>query len=101
MGKNCWIEYGSPQIKSEVILYASSLINRVFEYSEYGGNLHVQLDDWNIEDRYWEMFKKPFHDDTTQKQFDVETRCVSVMKILTLKERASALGLSEGFWSNN
>ena len=98
MCTGCWEEYGSPKIISPATVMACGLVNRVYHYDGVGGNLHVQLDDWNIEDEHWEEFTIYHPDGSSQNQFDAERKCFDTFKALTLEERASALALYDGYF---
>lgn len=98
MCEGCWEEYGRSKILNENVLCATELIKNVYEFDCVGGNLHVQLDDWNIEDCFFEKFE-PFDEDVTPEQLESELRCFNAMKLLSLKERASALAIYDGYWS--
>ncbi len=100
MCSDCWKEFGSPKILNSAVLKAVTLISAIYEFSTVGGNLHVQLDDWNIEDEYWRQFK-PFRDDATEEELEKERQCFEAMKLLDIEERASALALNDGYWSHN
>jgi hypothetical protein len=93
----CWEEYGSPKILNADVLKAVSFISAIYEFSTVGGNLHVQLDDWNIDDEYWEQFSS-FRDDATEEELKIERQCFETMGKLSVNERASALALYNGYW---
>ncbi len=92
---NCYQEYGSPVDKSPAVMEAVGLIERVYKHSAIGGNLHIQLDDWNLEDEHFEAYEK--YGETPAQQENAERLCFSVLARLTLSERASAMALYEGF----
>lgn len=93
MCKKCWKEYGSPKIMNKNVLGAVALITRVYEQSHSGGNLHIQLDDWNLEDEFFEEFKE--YCETPVEQVKIEKECFQKMKSLSIAERASAVSF---FW---
>ena len=62
MCETCWREYGSPQIINPLIRRAEKLIARVYEHGSVGGNLHIVIDDWNIEDEHIKFCIKHFND---------------------------------------
>ena len=94
---SCWKEYGNPMIVNDKVLKAVDLIESVYKNNDVGGNLHIQLDDWNIEDCYWEEFEQ-YDKDSSLLQIAVETHCFLFMKELSLEERASALALYDNFF---
>ncbi len=100
MCSDCYEEYGSPKVLNEAVLEAVHLINSIYEFSTVGGNLHIQLDDWNIDDEYWEEFK-PFREDSIEHELKIERKCFDMMKDMSLEERASALALHYGGWGDN
>lgn len=94
----CWVEYGSPTIRNDRTLAAVDLIGAVYEHSCVGGNLHVQLDDWNIEDEFFEgdMTVYKCHE-ATPEQLAAERACYAAFKAMSLAERASALAFYSRF----
>jgi hypothetical protein len=50
MCRHCWEEEGAPRIDTPAIRSARDLIQRVYDFNDVGGGLHVVVDDWNIED---------------------------------------------------
>lgn len=96
MCEECYEEYGRPEIFNEVTMLAANLIERVYSFSGSGGNLHIQLDDWNIQDRYFNEFEV-WRDDSTDEQIMAEKECFLALKAMTLPERASALAIAEGY----
>jgi hypothetical protein len=94
MCETCWEKYGSPTIFSAKVLDAVRLIEKVDGLT---ANLHCQLDDWNLEDEYWTEYynRMPYF---SQQQIEAEKECFEFMKSLSLSERASALGLYDGYW---
>lgn len=95
MCEGCYAEYGSPTIRNEKTDAAAALIARVYEQNCVGGNLHVQLDDWNIEDEFFDEFT--VHHESSDAALAVERQCFDLMKSMTLEERASALALYDGY----
>ena len=99
----CWVEYGSPTLHDDRIARAAALAAEVYEHNAVGGNLHIVLDDWNLEDHNidycleqigrggWEGRDDP-------AQLAVERECGELLRALTEDERASALALWEGFF---
>jgi hypothetical protein len=108
MCEGCYEEYGRPAIITDRTLAAAELVRQVYDYSGVGGNLHIVLDDWNIEDDNLEFCAKeiaaggyfdPKYPDerATSEQLDVEKRCCDALARMTLAERASALALYDGY----
>ena len=94
----CYEEYGAPKIVSDKTLAAADLVRVVYEHSVVGGNLHVQLDDWNIEDEFWEEFHPNGFDGETEEQLSAERRCFDAFKAMSLEERASALAICDQYF---
>jgi hypothetical protein len=97
MCENCWKEYGSPRIDTQEIREAAILIKAVYDYHPTAGNLHCQLDDWNIDDDFFRDYEC-YIENTSEEQREAEIKCFYALKILSEEERASALGLHDGYW---
>jgi hypothetical protein len=101
MCMGCWEDYDSPRIDTEAVRAAAKAIAEVYEYSCVGGNLHVAIDDWNLDDdtigRADGWLAEDIHE-ATAGQRAAERRCLDLLKALSEDERASALGLYDGFW---
>ncbi len=114
----CWTEEGSPQIDTPAVRAAAASVAAVYEHSCVGGNLHIVLDDWNLEDdnlkfcdaqiargghpedpnhSKWYTQQKLDNPDTPE-QLAAERKCHDLFAALSIKERASALALNDGFW---
>ena len=49
----CWEDLGAPKTNSPAVRKAAVLINRLrMEFSEVGGDLHIVVDDWYIDDNH-------------------------------------------------
>ena len=98
---SCYKEYGCPAIVNEATKHAAKLVEQVYEWSCVGGNAHIVLDDFNIEDSSIDWCLKDATSlnirDACQEQLDVERECLLAFKSLTIEERASALALFEGW----
>ena len=101
MCKTCWESYNSPKIYNLKVEEAVKCIARVYdEVSTVGGDLHVILDDWNLEDEHLDSCLKDAKENASgydKKQVHIQLNCIAVLKSLTLEERASALAVYEGF----
>lgn len=93
----CWDNAGRPQIDTLGVRAAARAIAAVYECNCVGGNLHVQLDDWNLDDDQFDEYRI-YHDDTPDDQEAAERYCFGLLKALTEPERLSAVALHEGFW---
>lgn len=54
----CAGEYPTEEVPQDDVQRIVALIEQLYvsEGCEVGGPLHVALDDWNIEDRFWEPY---------------------------------------------
>lgn len=118
----CWEDAGKPAIDTPAVRAAALAIAEVYEHSCVGGNLHIVLDDWNIEDGNLEFCRQciegagvmPLGDHAIDmhhrynetkranpdppEQLAAERRCHDLFAALTEEERAAALALNDGFW---
>jgi hypothetical protein len=97
MCRHCWEEEGAPRIDTPAIRAARDLIQRVYDFNDVGGGLHVVVDDWNIEDD--DLVKRYAAPDDGPEQVVAEEECLAALRALTQPERASALALYDGFWT--
>lgn len=90
----CYEGYGKPKIINDRTKAALALVEKVYEFSCAGGNLHCELDDWNLDD-----FKDfvPFDPDTSPEQLAIERECFDAFKAMSVEERASTLAMRDGF----
>jgi len=96
MCDGCWDDYGRPAILTDAVKAAAETVAAVYAEPTggMGGNLHCQLDDWNIEDEFFEG-EEPIaynHQITA-----AERACHKAFRALNLEERASALALHSGY----
>jgi len=99
----CYKKYGEPSIVSEATLKAAELVYAVYEFSSVGGNAHIVLDDFNIEDSSidWcltEGLQTNIHEHDAG-QLQIERECLECFKAMTVAERASTLAICEGWIS--
>lgn len=99
MCKRCYEEEGSPRIVNESTVAAAAAISKVFEYSCVGGNAHVVIDDWNVEDwninaalRDW--LPENVHD-ADDAQLEAEREALERLLALSYDERVSALAIHD------
>lgn len=88
---SCWEDYGSHKLRSDKIKNAVDAINKVYEYSLVGGNLHIVVDDWNIEDHNLLFCEKEISKEEDKEQRDVEQECFDILFSMTIEERNSTL----------
>lgn len=101
MCRNCWKQRGSPKIRNERIEKAVEAIAEVHKFHVTGGNLHIVIDDWNIEDRHVLFCDEAIYSPNypfSEEQRTAESVCLAIFRSLSVKERASALALSEGYF---
>lgn len=98
----CWKEYGQPIIDTSEVRAAAQAIHEVYVHSCVGGNLHVVVDDWNVEDGNLAICQDAIlnggHEGCTAEQLIAEQQCLDILKRLSTEERVSALALEDGFW---
>ncbi len=75
-----------------------TMIASLYEVAPAGGNLHCELDDWNIDDEFFEGEFSPYNKDVPATQLALERELFEALKAMTLAERASALALHDGFF---
>ena len=90
----CYEEYGEPQIDTPQVREAAARINAVFDECLTGGNWHVVIDDWNLEDDCVGSCMEAADLTTAEKALG------EVLPMLSLDERASALALADGYWGD-
>lgn len=112
---DCWDYYARPVIDTPAVRAAAAAVDAVYVHHSTGGNLHVVLDDWNIEDvhlaacleqiegggyRRPEAHAKVLGPDEADspEQLAAERTCHDLFAALTEHERASALALHRKFW---
>ena len=101
MCEGCYKEYGSPVIINEFTKHAASLIEDVFELSSTGGNAHIVIDDWNLDDRSikW-CLKEAIPEnicESNRKLLFAEKIALTSLSLITVEERASALAIVDGY----
>lgn len=95
----CYQEAGEPKIYNDKVKKATMLINKVYEYSCVSGNLHAQLDDYNLSNEFFEDKKmKVYDEDAPVEQITIEQQLYALLRIMTEPERVSAVALYDGFW---
>ncbi len=105
MCEMCWNEYGEPNIVNEKTEAALALVRAVYEAPQggSGGNLHIVLDDWNIEDDsiYFCLGEDGEMESYFGGTYDmtptiIERACAGAFLDMTLRERASTLAKFDG-----
>lgn len=85
----CYEDYGSP-MPDAVSSATIPLVEAVYEWSAVGGNLHIVLDDWNIED---ENLASCWEGDLTA----AEAACLIAFEAMKVEQRAACLAEYDGF----
>ena len=101
MCQACYEECGSPKIINDKTIKCAKLIDAIYEYSCVGSNLHIIIDDFNIEDCQieWcltEAIKENIHE-SDEDQLNIEIECLEALKVMTMDERASSLAIHCGW----
>lgn len=99
----CWQDAGFPYIVNDATRQAVYLIGKVDNY----GNLHIVVDDWNMEDECIEacrrdvlsaMTGKPVPKTCTLPEIlQAELACADHLLSMTEDERYSAMAMVEGY----
>lgn len=98
---SCYEEAGSPSIVTDKTIAVANLIKRLHStgYGIVGGNLHVVLDDWNLEDKslQWciDVALPENNAVGTDKQLELEKAILNGLMQCTQDERYSVLAISE------
>lgn len=84
-----WVAPDTPLV-NEII----AAIAEVYKYHGAGGNLHVYIDDGNLEDHWFEDREQPptgssFREDSPE-QVAAERKCWNLLKKATVEERFAA-----------
>lgn len=100
MCNSCYIEAGSPSIVDESTIAAAKLVHEVYKYSAVGGNAHIVVDDWNLEDSNirWcldEALRDNIHE-AGPRQLAAEKAALEALLALDERRRYSAMAIHEG-----
>lgn len=93
----CYAEARFPKIVTPATLALGPLADRVYEFSGTGGNLHIYLDDWNLDDTFFEDAEMKVYYDGDAEQLAAERTCYAALRAMSEDERASAMALWNGF----
>lgn len=100
---NCYKEYGSPKVISDKVRDAVELVTK-YDSASYCG-LHIVVDDWNLEDEHvvWCLKSISLPEEVsglTERSEEEKTAIVelgTLLLIMTIAERATALAINEGY----
>ena len=87
MCEACWNNSGRPELRTPEIEAVAKLIEAADPY----GALHIVVDDWNLEDDHIQFCR------AEDRATDDERALCDRLLAMTLKERASAMALADGF----
>ena len=92
----CWEEEEFPKIDNLAVRSIQAAIQSVYNEHCTGGNLHIAIDDWNLEDHYLEWIENEW---AIEHPLTIaERNCLEKLKVMNIKERFSALALYDGMW---
>jgi hypothetical protein len=98
MCKACWEDdYDEAREFTDFTDPTVKLIGKVFEANETGGQLHVVIDDWNLEDGTLRWVAENHLNDLSLD----ETRLLFLFEMMSEGERATALAIHEGYIQND
>lgn len=92
---DCWSDYEQNKVVNDKVLKAKELIDELYEYHGAGGNLHVVLDDWNID--LLEGCIGFIETECDLGQREIELRVYNHLITMSEDEIATALAIHEGF----
>lgn len=98
----CHKKYGSPKILNDKIKQCAKFISDLYDYHCCGGHLHIVVDDWNLEDNFLDSCKKDIDKNEynyCKEQLHIENLIYTLMKNMTIDERASMMAYS-GYGEN-
>lgn len=99
MCREYWEGYGSPRIDTVEVRRAAELIAALYERQWVGGHFHIVTDDWNLDDENVACCVAEVAAGTNAwADSPVDADLGALLTAMSEEERASALGLFEGFW---
>ncbi len=93
----CWEEAGEPAMVTPAILAAVASVKRVFDLHCTGGNLHIVIDDWNLEDDHLAFCRSAVSRGLSGELLAAELDCLDHLGPMSEQERASVLARYSGF----
>ena len=102
MCRGCWEEAGKPAMVTPAIFAAVASVKRVFDLHCMGGNLHIVIDDWNLEDDHLAFCRSAVSRGLRGDWPDLpllasEMDCLNHLEPMSEQERASVLARYSGF----
>lgn len=101
MSEDSWKKYDKPAIVNERTLEGARLVDAVYAGSGVGGNAHIVVDDYNVEDHHidWCLttaLAENVHQGDAE-QLAAERACLEHLRGMSIEERLSALALFDGY----
>lgn len=95
MCEDCWEQAGSPEIIFDGFYEVLWAIEKVYRENPLGGNLHCQIDDYNLGDEHF--------DGQGEKALETpsEKWCFFLLKSLSESERYSVVAFYDDYWGND
>ena len=100
---SCWDELGRPAILNDATATGVRLAREVYKQPRggAGGNLHIVLDDWNLEDDSIQWCMDTSEIVTPGGTWDtaltpIERECAEHFLKMTMEERGTVLGILDG-----
>lgn len=102
MCESCWHQEGAPKINHPRNADVKRMFKTIYEHNEVGGNLHIVLDDMNVEDEHIqycvdEAIPENYHKLSPEVNA-IEKELGELLLTMTEQERYSALAYAEGWW---
>lgn len=99
---NCWKEAGGHSIINGKTLFASTLIELIYQTNDggAGGYAHVVVDDFNLSDNHIDSCLEDIHRDEDTVNNDSIQPCKAALmylRTLTYKERVSAMAIHNNY----
>ncbi len=106
MCSGCWDGYGQPTIVNEKTEAALALVRQVYDApgGNVGGNLHIVLDDWNLETGSIEWCleqsgaRRVGYNKYDATPTTIERACGEAFLDMTMDERASCLAKFDDYY---
>lgn len=99
MCRGCYEEQGSPIAVCETTQQAVDVINEIYRLNNVGGNAHIVVDDWNLEDEHIDFCldqRNWVFRDASDEQKACEKHALMLLKDMTIDQRFTVLALKEG-----
>ena len=97
---DCWKEAGSPAIITEETLRVAELIGNIYDHSLSGGDAHIVVDDWNLQDGDIAFCLNQISENegkNKRERLDAERTALAALHSMSLPERYSAMAIHNRF----